>query len=54
MKEPMKNPGIELALALTKARLSDFDVALRKDQERRQAERISLKAQGGASIGRKT
>src|SRR5688572_7567260 len=32
------NPGIELARELTRARLSDLDIALRKDQERRQME----------------
>lgn len=38
MKEPMKNPGIELARELTMARLSVLDAALRKDQDRREIE----------------
>lgn len=38
MKEPMKNPGIELARELTMIRLSHLDDVLRMDQERRQNE----------------
>ena len=36
MKE--KNPGIQLAMDLAAARLSNFDSALRKAEERRAAE----------------
>lgn len=55
MKEPMKNPGIEMARQMTLVRLSVLDAALRMDQERREAARASaIRSQDTRVLVRKT